>query len=164
MNLSPPSPLELRGVSGTCSDGAGVSGISAAFSAGRLHLVRGAQGSGKSALFRFAGLLAQPAEGEVLMDGSATCGLDEAARTEQRRHVADTAVQKAAPSRETLAEATKLTVAAAPSGQPATAAPTIQRAHKLEQEEAESDAHEEAELDRVDQAKTSAASKHKGWA
>ena len=84
MNLSTSSPLELRGVSGTCADGAGVSGISAAFSAGRLHILRGAIGSGKSAIFRFTGLLEQPTEGEVLMDGSATCGLDEEARTELR--------------------------------------------------------------------------------
>jgi ABC-type lipoprotein export system ATPase subunit len=84
--LSPSAthPLELRSVSGACADGAYISGISTAFCAGRLHILRGAEDSGKSALFRFTGLLEQPAEGEVLMYGSATCGLDEDARTELR--------------------------------------------------------------------------------
>jgi ABC-type lipoprotein export system ATPase subunit len=84
LNLSASSPLELRGVSGTCSDGTSVNCISASFAAGRLHILRGASGSGKTALFRFTGLLEPPAEGEVLMDGHATCGLGEDARTELR--------------------------------------------------------------------------------
>lgn len=84
LNPPPTSPLELRGVSGTCSDGTGVVGISTLFSTGRLHILRGASGGGKTALFRFAGLLERPAEGEVLIQGSATCGLDEEVRTELR--------------------------------------------------------------------------------
>jgi lipoprotein-releasing system ATP-binding protein len=84
LSLSTPSPLELRAVSGTCSDGSGISGISTAFRAGRLHLLRGAADSGRSALFRFAGLLERPAEGEVLIHGNATCGLEDDVRTELR--------------------------------------------------------------------------------
>ncbi|MEP6671557.1 MAG: ATP-binding cassette domain-containing protein [Chthoniobacter sp.] len=84
MNLPATSPLELRGVSGTCADGTSVSGISTAFSTGRLHILRGASDSGKTALFRFTGLLEHPAEGEVLINGSATCSLDEEVRTELR--------------------------------------------------------------------------------
>lgn len=61
-----------------------MSGISTAFSTGRLHILRGANGSGKTALFRFAGLLEHPAEGEVSINGSATCGLTEEVRTELR--------------------------------------------------------------------------------
>lgn len=59
-------------------------GISTAFSPGRLHLLRGSAESGKTALFRFAGLLEAPAEGDVLLFGEATRGLNEAARTEMR--------------------------------------------------------------------------------
>ena len=84
MNISPASPLELREVSGDCSDGCGVGGISTSFPAGRLHLVRGAADSGKTALFRFIGLLEKPAAGEVLVQGSATGCLSEEARTELR--------------------------------------------------------------------------------
>lgn len=78
------NPLELRNVFGACTDGAAVSGITTAFSAGRLHILRGTGDSGKTALFRFAGLLERPAEGEVLIFGEATGGLDEDARTEMR--------------------------------------------------------------------------------
>ena len=58
-----------------------MSDISTTFSAGRLHILRGAEDSGKSAFFRFAGLLESPAEGEVLISGDATRGLEEDART-----------------------------------------------------------------------------------
>jgi lipoprotein-releasing system ATP-binding protein len=78
------NPLELRAVSGACTDGTAVNGITTAFSAGRLHILRGDGDSGKTALFRFAGLLEAPAEGEVLIFGDATRGLDEDARTEVR--------------------------------------------------------------------------------
>jgi len=74
----------LRQVSGACADGTAVNGISTTFSAGRLHILRGAADSGKTALFRFAGLLESPAEGEVLVSGAATHGLNEDARTEIR--------------------------------------------------------------------------------
>jgi ABC-type lipoprotein export system ATPase subunit len=84
LNQPTTTPLELRGVSGICSDGTGVNGISTTFAAGRLHLLRGAEESGKTALFRFTGLLESPAEGEVLIFGSATGGLDEDVRTELR--------------------------------------------------------------------------------
>jgi ABC-type lipoprotein export system ATPase subunit len=84
LNLPAPSPLELRSISGLCTDGAGIHGISVAFAAGRLHILRGADDSGKTALFRFAGLLECPAEGEVLIYGSATRRLEEDARTELR--------------------------------------------------------------------------------
>jgi ABC-type lipoprotein export system ATPase subunit len=84
LNLPAPSPLELRGISGVCTDGTSVSAISAAFAAGRLHLLRGAAGSGKAALFRFAGLLEEPAAGEVLIHGSTTHGLAAEVRTELR--------------------------------------------------------------------------------
>jgi ABC-type lipoprotein export system ATPase subunit len=78
------NPLELRDISGTCADGTGVKGVTTAFSAGRLHVLRGTDDSGKTALFRFAGLLEQPSEGEVLLYGDATCRLDDEARTELR--------------------------------------------------------------------------------
>ena len=84
MNLPSAPPLELRDVSGACSDGIGVTGISAAFSPGRLHLLRGASDSGKTALFRFIGLLEKPPAGEVLIQSSATGDLSEEARTELR--------------------------------------------------------------------------------
>jgi lipoprotein-releasing system ATP-binding protein len=80
----PTNPLELRGVSGTCSDGTAICGVSAAFCSGRLHILRGASDSGKTALFRFAGLLEPPAEGEVMVLGNATRSLDEDARAELR--------------------------------------------------------------------------------
>jgi lipoprotein-releasing system ATP-binding protein len=67
-----------------CTDGTGVSGISTAFAAGRLHLLRGTNESGKVALFRFAGLLEEPTTGEVLIQGSTTHGLAEEVRTELR--------------------------------------------------------------------------------
>lgn len=81
LTASAANPLELRNVSGTSADGAAVNGITTAFSAGRLHILRGTGDSGKSALFRFAGLLEPPAEGEVLIFGAATRRLDEDART-----------------------------------------------------------------------------------
>ncbi|HSI12881.1 MAG TPA: ATP-binding cassette domain-containing protein [Chthoniobacter sp.] len=81
MTTTAANPLELRNVSGTSADGAAVMGITTAFSAGRLHILRGTGDSGKSALFRFAGLLEPPAEGEVLIFGEGTQALDEDART-----------------------------------------------------------------------------------
>jgi lipoprotein-releasing system ATP-binding protein len=74
----------LRNVSGSCSDGTGVAGVTAIFGAGRLHLLRGATDSGKTALFRFAGLLEIPAEGEVVLDGRPTRAMDDDARTDLR--------------------------------------------------------------------------------
>lgn len=61
-----------------------MSHFSAVFGAGRLHILRGASDSGKTALFRFTGLLKPPTAGEVLILGKATCGLDDNARTELR--------------------------------------------------------------------------------
>ncbi|EDY20080.1 lipoprotein releasing system, ATP-binding protein [Chthoniobacter flavus Ellin428] len=84
MPASATHPLELRNVSGTCTDGTAINAITTAFSAGRLHLLRGANEGGKNALFRFAGLLEQPVEGEVLIYGNATRNLDDDARTELR--------------------------------------------------------------------------------
>ena len=55
-----------------------------AFCAGRLHLLRGPEGCGKTALFRFAGLLEEPPAGEVRLHGEAARGLTEEARTELR--------------------------------------------------------------------------------
>ncbi len=78
------NPLELRHVSGACTDGTAVKGITTAFSAGRLHILRGDGDSGKTALFRFTGLLEAPAEGDVLIFGDPTRGLDEDKRTEVR--------------------------------------------------------------------------------
>lgn len=84
MPVSATNPLELRNVSGTCTDGSGISAITTVFSAGRLHILRGPGDGGKTALFRFAGLLEPPVEGEVLIYGNATRGLEEEARTELR--------------------------------------------------------------------------------
>lgn len=84
MSLSATNPLELQNVSGTCTDGTGINAITTAFSAGRLHILRGPHDGGKTALFRLAGLLEQPADGEVLIYGNATRRLDEDARTELR--------------------------------------------------------------------------------
>ena len=84
MNSSSAIPVELRAVSGACSDGTGVRDISAVFEAGRLHVLRGAPDCGKVALFRFAGLLERPAEGDVLIQGNSARGLGEEARTELR--------------------------------------------------------------------------------
>ena len=61
-----------------------MSGISTVFATGRLHILRGAADGGKVALFRFAGLLEEPAAGVVLIQGNATRGLGEEARTELR--------------------------------------------------------------------------------
>ena len=58
--------------------------ISTAFEAGRLHIVRGPLHGGKSALFRYAGLLDAPAQGEVLVQGRGTRDLAEQARTDLR--------------------------------------------------------------------------------
>jgi len=77
-------PLELRNVSGTCTDGTAINAINTTFAAGRLHILRGASEGGKNALFRFAGLLERSMEGEVLIYGSATRNLDDDARTELR--------------------------------------------------------------------------------
>jgi ABC-type lipoprotein export system ATPase subunit len=77
-------PLELRNIFGTCSDGTAVGAVSASFAAGKLHILRGAADSGKVALFRFAGLLEEPAGGEVLIQGCSAHGLAEDARTELR--------------------------------------------------------------------------------
>jgi ABC-type lipoprotein export system ATPase subunit len=74
----------LRDVSGVSADGSSVSGISTVFAAGRLHLLRGMAESGKAALFRFAGLLEEPPEGEVFIHGSTTRGLTEEVRAELR--------------------------------------------------------------------------------
>jgi ABC-type lipoprotein export system ATPase subunit len=79
-------PLELRGVSGTCADGTSVGDISMVFAAGRLHLFRGVPEGGKVALFRFAGLFEEPAQGEVLVQGNSARGLAEDVRTELRTH------------------------------------------------------------------------------
>lgn len=47
-------------------------------------MLRGATDGGKSALFRFAGLMESPGEGEVFIQGNSTAGLTEEARTELR--------------------------------------------------------------------------------
>ena len=49
-----------------------------------MHLFRGLPDSGKTALFRYAGLLEKPAAGEALVDGGATGSLNEEAQTELR--------------------------------------------------------------------------------
>ncbi len=54
------------------------------FAAGRLHVLRGPADGGKSALFRFAGLLEAPTSGEVLVQGQSVRGLTEEARTDLR--------------------------------------------------------------------------------
>ncbi|HEY3898646.1 MAG TPA: ATP-binding cassette domain-containing protein [Chthoniobacter sp.] len=84
--MNPPSeiPVELRNVFGSCSDGTAINDVSATFAAGKLHILRGMPESGKAALFRFAGLLEEPAGGEVLIEGRSARGLAEQARTELR--------------------------------------------------------------------------------
>ena len=84
MNSPSEIPIELRNVFGSCSDGTAVIDVSATFGAGRLHILRGTADSGKGALFRFAGLLEEPAGGEVLIQGRSARGLAEEARTELR--------------------------------------------------------------------------------
>lgn len=84
MNSPAEIPLELRTVSGSCSDGTAISDFSTTFAAGKLHILRGSTDSGKVALFRFAGLLEEPASGEVLIQGKSARGLAEQARTELR--------------------------------------------------------------------------------
>ena len=57
--------LELRGI----SVGKVFTDLSAVFEPGRVHLIRGANGSGKSMLLALAARLIQPDRGEVLLDG-----------------------------------------------------------------------------------------------
>jgi ABC-type lipoprotein export system ATPase subunit len=82
---APDSPaLELCAVSGTSQDGLALCNLSAIFTPGRFHVLRGSAGCGKELLLRWLGLLQTPESGEVVVQGSATRTLDEEARAELR--------------------------------------------------------------------------------
>lgn len=76
--------FELCAASGAGADGEAVPAFSAAFGAGRFHVLRGETGCGKGLLLRWLGLLQPPQEGEVLVHGNATRDLREDARAELR--------------------------------------------------------------------------------
>lgn len=62
-----------------------LSGVDIAVEPGSFVSVMGPSGSGKSTLLHLLGLLDVPDEGQVLIDGIATAGLDDDALTEMRR-------------------------------------------------------------------------------
>jgi lipoprotein-releasing system ATP-binding protein len=76
--------LELCAASGVGQEGEVVRELTASFSSGRFHVLRGSHGCGKDLLLRWLGLLQRPATGEVLVQGSATRALSEEARAELR--------------------------------------------------------------------------------
>lgn len=55
--------------------------VDARFAAASFTAITGPSGSGKSSLLYLLGLLDRPSEGEVLVDGAPTSGLDDATRT-----------------------------------------------------------------------------------
>ena len=63
---------------------AGVFGVSLAVPAGCLAVLAGPSGSGKTTLLQLAGLLDEPDEGQVFLEGQAVSGLPEKARCELR--------------------------------------------------------------------------------
>lgn len=75
-----PDPVPIISVrAASCASGFGLP-VSADFAPGRFHLLAGESGG----LLRVLGLLDLPESGEVLVEGRATAGLDEAARAELR--------------------------------------------------------------------------------
>ncbi len=75
--------LELRNITRTYELGgerAGVFGVSLAVSAGTVAALAGPSGSGKTTLLQVAGLLDQPDEGEVLLEGRIISNLPERER------------------------------------------------------------------------------------
>ncbi|KZD07178.1 ABC transporter ATP-binding protein [Oceanibaculum pacificum] len=63
-----------------------LSGVSLAVRPGEMVALVGPSGAGKSTLLQIAGLLERPTEGEVYVGGQACGTMDDAARTEVRRH------------------------------------------------------------------------------
>jgi putative ABC transport system ATP-binding protein len=79
--------LQLREVSRAFELGgekAGVFGVSLSAPAGELTVLAGPSGSGKSTLLNLAGLLDEPDEGEVLLEGESVSRLPEKARCDLR--------------------------------------------------------------------------------
>ncbi len=77
--------LELRGVSRRYGDLVILQASDLSLRRGETAALLGPSGSGKSSLLHLAGLLEKPSGGEVLINGKATVGLDDAARTRLRR-------------------------------------------------------------------------------
>ena len=84
MNASGSNALELCAVAGTGPDGDFVRPLTATFSPGHFHVLRGPAGCGKELLLRWLGLLQPPTEGEVVVQGGATRALNDEARAELR--------------------------------------------------------------------------------
>ncbi len=77
--------LELRGVSRRYGDLVILQPSDLVLRRGETVALLGPSGSGKSSLLHVAGLLERPSAGEVLVAGTATTALDDAARTRLRR-------------------------------------------------------------------------------
>jgi putative ABC transport system ATP-binding protein len=82
--------VETRAVCRTYGTGASafdaLRGVDIVVEAGELVAVMGPSGSGKSTLLNLLGALDTPTSGEVLVEGHALSTLDDAGRTELRRH------------------------------------------------------------------------------
>lgn len=77
--------LELEGVERRYGDLVVLQASDFALRRGETAALLGPSGSGKSSLLHIAGLLERPSAGEVLIDGVASSGLSDAARTRLRR-------------------------------------------------------------------------------
>ncbi len=81
--------LELKGVVRRYREGDGaleiLSGVDGALWPGQAVALVAPSGAGKSTLLHIAGLLERPDAGEIAIEGVATSGLDDAARTAMRR-------------------------------------------------------------------------------
>jgi putative ABC transport system ATP-binding protein len=62
-----------------------VRGVTAEFTAGTFHAIRGNEGCGKNLLLHLLGLLEQPDEGSVILDGTDTTAMEVAARDTLRQ-------------------------------------------------------------------------------
>jgi len=85
----PESLVEARGLTHTYGSGPSAAvalrDVSAAFDAGRLHLLMGPSGSGKTTLLSILGGLLTPGAGDVTLQGRSLRALDEKARADLRR-------------------------------------------------------------------------------
>jgi len=77
--------LDLRGVGRRYGDLVIIQPSDLTLRRGETAALLGPSGSGKSSLLHIAGLLERPSEGEVVIAGTATSALDDAARTRLRR-------------------------------------------------------------------------------